>query len=75
MAKTACRSPSPVWRHSKIADAPSACAIGLELDAISTMMGMRNKDTTRVTAVYVDALTALNVAARDLDDHNLVNRR
>jgi len=31
--------------------ATSARAIGLVLDAIATLMGMRNKDTTTVTAV------------------------
>ena len=55
--------------------ATSARAIGLVLDAIATLMGMRNKDTTTVTEIYVDALTAPDDAARDLYDRYLVNRR
>lgn len=55
--------------------ATSARAIGLELDAIATLMGMRNKDTSTVTAVYVDALTAPDEAARELFDRYLVARR
>ena len=55
--------------------ASSARAIGVELDAIATLMGMRNKDTTTVTAVYVDALTLPEDAARELFDCYLVLRQ
>jgi len=55
--------------------ASSARAIGVELDAIATLMGMRNKDTTTVTAVRVDDLTLPDGAARELFDHYLVLRQ
>jgi len=55
--------------------ASSSRAIGVELDDIATLMGMRNKDTTTVTAVYVDALTLPDDAARELFDRYLVLRR
>lgn len=55
--------------------ATSARAIGLELDAIATLMGMRNKDISTVTAVYVDALVVPDAAARELYDRYLVARR
>jgi len=55
--------------------ASSARAIEVELDAIATLMGMRNKDTTTVTAVYVDALTLPDDATRELLDRYLVLRR
>jgi len=55
--------------------ASSARAIGVGLDAIATLMGMRNKDTTTVTAVYVGALTLPDDAARELFDRYLVLRR
>lgn len=55
--------------------ATNARAIGLELDAIATLIGTRNKDTSTVTAVYVDALTAPDAAAREMFDRYLVIRR
>lgn len=55
--------------------ATNARASGLELDAIATLMGMRNKDTSMVTAVYVDALAAPDAAARELFDRYLVTRQ
>lgn len=62
-------------RSLRACAATSARAFGVELDAIATLMGMRNKDTTMVTAVYVDALAVPDEAARELYDRYLVVRR
>jgi len=54
--------------------ATSARAIGCQLDAIATLMGMRNKSTTTVSAHYVDALAEPDDACRELDDRYVVSR-
>jgi len=44
--------------------ATSARCIGCSLDSIATIMGMKNKSTTTVSANYVDALAEPDAAAR-----------
>jgi len=53
----------------------SARCIGCALDAIATLMGMKNKSTTTVSANYVDALSEPDAAARELYDRYVVARR
>jgi len=55
--------------------ATSARSIGCELDPIATLMGMKDKDTTTVSANYVDALAQPDVQARELYDRYRVDRR
>jgi len=55
--------------------ATSARSIGYELDLIATLMGMKDKDTTKVSANYVDALAQPDVHARELYDRYRVDRR
>jgi len=55
--------------------ATGARSVGCELDAIATLMGMKNKSTTTVSANYVDALAEPDAAARELYDRYLVLRR
>jgi len=55
--------------------ATSARCIGCALDAIATLMGMKNKSTTTVSANYVDALAEPDAAARELYDRYVVARR
>lgn len=63
-------------RHSlRSCAATCARSIGLELDAIATLLRMQDKNTSTVTAVYVYALVAPDAAARELYDRCGVDRR
>jgi len=55
--------------------ATSAGRIGCELDLIATLMGMKDKDTTTVSASYVDTLAQPDVHAWELYDRYRVDRR
>jgi len=55
--------------------ATSARSIGCELDLIATLMGMKEKDTTTVSANYVDALAQPDVHSRELYDRYRVDCR
>jgi len=61
--------------HSlRVGAATSARAIGCQLDAIATLIGMRKKSTTTVLAHYVDALAEPDDACLELYDHYVVYR-
>lgn len=62
--------------HSlRAAAATAARSIGGLLDLIATLMQIKNKDTTKVTAVYVDALAHPNDDARELYNRYIFLRR
>ncbi|OSX76137.1 hypothetical protein BU14_0205s0012 [Porphyra umbilicalis] len=55
--------------------ATSGRSIGCSLEAIATLMGMKNKSKTTVSANYVDALAEPDAAAWELYERYLVSRR
>lgn len=55
--------------------ATAARSIGCELDLIATLMGMKKKDTSTVSASYVDALCQADNDARELYDRYLPTER
>ena len=62
------------WHSLRAGAATSARAVGCPVDAIATLMGMRNKSTTTVLAHYVDALAEPDDACRELYDRYVVAR-